>query len=441
MSGINGRQEIADEAVRSVLRTQYDGVTALRLDSPPGAGKTGVVERLAVQSMASFDERCMVVTETNEQAFDLSRRCATYFPKLPFTLMVRKTLRVPEGLEQIPNLNVARSSGDVPRGPCIVIANARKWSWSDVGHFDSQIIDEAFQLPDYGFHQVAGMADRFVLVGDPGQIAPVVTCEIERWRCDASGPHVPAPSALTARHPDVLRMSLPMSRRLVADTVRFVQPAFYPQLPFEALSLDGERQLLTTAAGGMKLDRLIQLAEAGASVVQVELPSLITGEADEQLSDSIVEMISRLLVRGAFIQDEVGERPLVPSMIGVACAHTSQVNAVRERLPPHCGDVLVETAHRFQGLEREVMLVHHPLSGRADADSFHLDAGILCVMMSRHRVACFMFARSGIEELLSRHAPSGDRVLGSQTDEEFEGWRAHRSILERLRHEQRIIAV
>src|ERR1044072_2665525 len=274
MSLINGRQHIADEAVRSVLRTQYDGVSALRLDSPPGAGKTGVVERLAVQCMASFDERCMVVTETNEQAFDLSRRCATYFPKLPFTLMVRKTLRVPEGLEQIPNLNVARSSGEVPGGPCIVIANARKWSWSDVGHFDSQIIDEAFQLPDYGFHQVAGMADRFVLVGDPGQIAPVVTCEIERWRCDASGPHVPAPSALTARHPDVLRMSLPMSRRLVADTVRFVQPAFYPQLPFEALSLDGERRLLTTAAGGMKIDRLIQLVEAGASVVQVELPSL-----------------------------------------------------------------------------------------------------------------------------------------------------------------------
>lgn len=441
MSEINGRQQIADEAVRSVLRTQYDGLTALRLDSPPGAGKTGVVERLAVQSMASFDERCMVVTETNEQAFDLSRRCATYFPNLPFTLMVRKTLRVSEGLERIPNLIIARSSGEVPRGPCIVIANARKWSWSDVGHFDCQIIDEAFQLPDYGFHQIAGMANRFVLVGDPGQIAPVVTCEIERWRCDAAGPHVPAPNALTARHPDILRMSLPMSRRLVADTVRFVQPAFYPQLPFEALSADGERRLLTAAAGGMELDRAIQLAEGGASVVQVELPSLITGEVDEELADAIVETISRLLARGASIMDGVSERPLVPSMIGVACAHTSQVNAVRERLPANCGDVLVETAHRFQGLEREVMLVHHPLSGRADADTFHLDSGILCVMMSRHRVVCFMFARSDIEELLSRHAPSGDRVLGSQSDEEFEGWRAHRSILERLRHEQRIIRV
>jgi hypothetical protein len=188
----------------------------------------------------------------------------------------------------------------------------------------------------------------------------------------------------------------------------------------------------------MKVDRAIQLAESGASVVQVELPSLITGEVDEQLADAIVEMILRLLARGASTMDGVSERPLIPCMIGVACAHTSQVNAVRERLPANCGDVLVETAHRFQGLEREVMLVHHPLSGRADADTFHLDAGILCVMMSRHRVACFMFARSGIEELLSRHAPSGDRVLGSDKDEEFEGWLAHRSLLEGLRREKRI---
>jgi hypothetical protein len=202
---------------------------------------------------------------------------------------------------------------------------------------------------------------------------------------------------------------------------------------------DGERRLVTAAAGGTNLDQVIQLSERGASVVQIELPPLVTGEVDEQLADSIVQLITRLLARGASIIEADGERVLRPNMIGVACAHTSQVNAVRERLPQQCGDVLVETAHRFQGLEREIMLVHHPLSGRADADTFHLDAGILCVMMSRHRVACFMFARAGIADLLHRHAPTGDRVLGSDRDEEFEGWRSHRSILEGLRREDRVI--
>jgi hypothetical protein len=42
------------------------------------------------------------------------------------------------------------------------------------------------------------------------------------------------------------------------------------------------------------------------------------------------------------------------------------------------------------------MLVYHPLSGRVDASAFHLDAGRLCVALSRHRVVCFVFARAGI---------------------------------------------
>jgi trehalose/maltose hydrolase-like predicted phosphorylase len=50
--------ELADNAVRRVLETQWDGVPAVRLDSPPGAGKTGIVERLAVQSLGLLHERC-----------------------------------------------------------------------------------------------------------------------------------------------------------------------------------------------------------------------------------------------------------------------------------------------------------------------------------------------------------------------------------------------
>jgi hypothetical protein len=62
-------------------------------------------------------------------------------------------------------------------------------------------------------------------------------------------------------------------------------------------------------------------------------------------------------------------------------------------------------------------------------------------MFSRHRVACFLVARDGIEDLLLRYAPSGDRVLGLPGDPEFEGWRAHLSVLEHLRGEGRTVAL
>jgi hypothetical protein len=173
--------------------------------------------------------------------------------------------------------------------------------------------------------------------------------------------------------------------------------------------------------------------------MQVELPALITGELDERLAETVVTLIVRLLQRSAEIYDGDTERHLEASMIGVVCAHVSQVNAVRERLPAEAADVLVETSDRFQGLERPVMLVYHPLSGRADANAFHLDAGRLCVMASRHRVVCFLITRAGIEDMLLRYAPSGDRVLGLDEDAEFNGWQAHLSIARRLRERNRVV--
>jgi hypothetical protein len=42
--------------------------------------------------------------------------------------------------------------------------------------------------------------------------------------------------------------------------------------------------------------------------------------------------------------------------------------------------------------------------------------------------------------MLLRHAPSGDRVLGSNEDTEFEGWLAHLTVLQGLRERSRVLA-
>lgn len=438
-------RELADAAARRVLQTQWTGEAAVRLDSPPGAGKTGIVERLAVQSLGLLRERCMVATQTNEQAFDLARRLATGFPRLSFYLLKRKDLTPPLNLQQARNLAIVEGFDEVPTGPCVVIANA--WKWSSIKHhsvaFDLQIVDEAFQLPDYRFQQIAGLARRYVLVGDPGQIAPVIACELERWKCDPAGPQVPCPVALTQRHEGVLRLSLPVSRRLVQDTVNFVQPAFYPRLPFTALSPNGARhlRLASPISGRQPIDRALEAAERGVSLAFMELPARITGELDEELASAIVQMTQRLIERSTRILDGPTTQELTPSMIGVVCAHVSQVNAVRERLPRSSSDVFVETADRFQGLEREVTLVHHPLSGRADASEFHLDAGRLCVMLSRHRTACWIFGRSGIKRQLLRCAPSGDRILGVKENPEYDGWRSHKQLIDSLEAQGRVFTL
>lgn len=431
-------QEAANAALDAVLDSQWQGVPALVLRSPPGAGKTGVAQRVALQSATYLQQRCMVATQTNEQAYDLTRRLVTNAAGLPIYMFAKQGLNLPDDLRNEARLRIVQRTGDLPQEPSITIGNAAKWSWIDTEDtlFDVQIVDEAFQLPDYKFQLISNLAARHVLIGDPGQINPFVNCEIERWRCDPAGPQVSCPAALVKRHPTVLQLALPVSRRLNADTVRIIQPAFYPDMPFRAMSFD--RSIDFNVAGIMPFDAALDGVAGGASIVMVELPPQITGEADGELAQELVGSIRRLLMRGARMSDDGRISEVTPRDIGVVCAHVSQVNAVRERLGPGMADVFVETANRFQGIERPFMFVHHPLSGRADATAFHLDAGRLCVMLSRHRIGCWIFGRQGMSEQLTRFAPAGDRALGIDDDPEYHGWRAHLTLLAALSRASRI---
>jgi hypothetical protein len=434
-------EELARQSLERVLATQWDQAPAVVVNSGPGAGKTGIVERVAALTLARLRERCMIATQTNEQAFDLARRLANRYTSFDTHLLTRDGLPIPPNVAALARLRIVHAPRQIPEGACVVIANAAKWSWIDVHEpmFDVQLVDEAFQLPDYKFQLIAGLARRYVHVGDPGQIDPLIRCELERWRSDPAGPHVPAPTALRQRHANLPVINLPVSRRLVADTVAFVQPAFYPGLPFEALG--GQRSLRFGLPGLLPIDKPLDAAARGASMSFIELPACIVGEADEQLASVLVGAVRRLLERRALVANDGEPQPISAEMIGITCAHVSQVSAIRELMGRELDGVLVETANRFQGLERPIMFVYHPLSGRADANAFHLDAGRLCVMVSRHRVACFVLGREGITRQLLRYAPVGDRALRIAGDSEFRGWQAHLHLMEALTRAGRIYPI
>src|SRR5205823_12534211 len=102
--------------------------------------------------------------------------------------------------------------------------------------------------------------------------------------------------------------------------------------------------------GTTDIDRVIDRAEDGESILYVELPALVTGEVDQEVAETIASAIIRLFQRGANVIDGGLRRQLAPRDVGVTCAHITQVNAVRERLPDDLAAVEVETANRFQGL-------------------------------------------------------------------------------------------
>src|SRR5205085_9079724 len=89
-------QQRADQAIEQVLQSQVCGKPLSLVLSPPGAGKTGIVERAAALEAGYRYGRSAIATQTNEQAFDVAQRMRAGFPRQRITLFVKEELSVPD---------------------------------------------------------------------------------------------------------------------------------------------------------------------------------------------------------------------------------------------------------------------------------------------------------------------------------------------------------
>jgi hypothetical protein len=135
-----------------------------------------------------------------------------------------------------------------------------------------------------------------------------------------------------------------------------------------------------------------------------------------------------------------GETALVPENIGYTDAHVASNEAVRRHLRAMgIPGVHATTPEIWQGQERQVMIAKHTLSGVRRFGEFELQTGRICVMTSRHRLACILVGRDGIGDALEAHDhncadwPSGAESL------EWTGWRAHRTLWTDLEAKGRVI--
>lgn len=443
------RLAAAEEAVRHVLRLREAGAPAVIVNSAAGAGKTTLVTDAAAHAAGLLRERALVATYTNAQAFDVAHRLADRYRRVPVTLFTRARRSIPPVVRAHSRITVVSSPGDLPHESSVVIANVAKLRESALGPgaFDVIITDEAYQVADYVYAPVAALANAHLTVGDPGQIDPVITSSTTRWQSDPAGAHVAAPRALLARHPGLPVVSLPVTRRLVRDTVHFVREAFYPTLAFGAVAGAAERRLtFRRLATHAPIDEAFRLLERGASIAAVELPAAPPVRDDTEVATAIVRIAERLFARGAHVLSDLDEgplaRPLAFEDVAVVCAHREQVTAVQARLPMWLRDrVLVETANRLQGLERRVSIVWHPLSGRSRTTAFGMNLGRFCVALTRHSVGCLVVGRAGIERMLDRAPAPEAPPLGVEEHLAYEGLRAHRTLLRRLRQLGRVVRV
>lgn len=420
-----------EEVVNRILVAQERVVS---VDSPPGAGKSELVLEVADRGTVTRSEPIGIISQTNEQADDLTVRLARRF-KHDGRLVGRL-----HSAKHQPPLRVAgatvRVSQDVDqlRACSVIIAPAKKWAFAR-GDWDLGIIDEAYQMRSDALLPIGERFGRLLAVGDPGQLDPFTTGDARLVRGLPTSPLETAAETLHRNHPHQV-VNLPLSWRLTRTAAEVVSPSFYAR-PFQSAVAEGERALELGRARGSRADPFWDAA-AAAGWVLAEMPPAHTRRTDPEAIELLGDLVEGLLSRGAAVRDDSGTRIVGPADIAVGVVHRDQRTAARaaiderlRRLGLAPGGVAVDTANRLQGREFEVTVAWHPLSGRRDASAFHLEAGRLCVLLTRHRQACIVVAREGIGDALRRY-PATDPVTVSEPFPLVDGWEANLSVLDHL---------
>lgn len=419
------------ERLREFLRSEE---RLCVVKAPPGSGKSyNLLE--ALDAAVEDDYRIAIAAQTNNQVDDLCKRFCDRYPGEIVIRFSGATYQRPDDLPR--EVHVITDKKMLPGGPCIVVGTVAKMGLVDIVNLhDLLFIDEAWQMTWADFLTLRDVAERYVMIGDPGQIPPTVTVEVDRWEVSAVAPHAPAPEVVLGNpelHDIATILELDVCRRLPEDSVALVRN-FY-DFKFDAFARPGERFLrpVKKLDQSRPVDRAVELLGRHSTVILTH-PTGDDGvpvDPDEELAEIVASVAVRLLELGCVFSAEPGDvskpRTLEPGHIGIVSTHNLMNTAIEKALPAKLrsgNGIKITTPERWQGLERPVMIAVHPLSGVTVPSSFDLETGRLCVMASRHQSACIFVTRDHVGETLDTHLPVADQALG-QADIVGRGHKQH----------------
>ncbi|MEU1159120.1 AAA family ATPase, partial [Streptomyces sp. NPDC005918] len=303
----------AARATAAILHDTLHGThRGVVVDSPPGAGKSTLVVRAALE-LAAAGRPLMIIAQTNAQVDDLVLRLAEKDPELPVgRLHSSDPDPYDKALDDLANVRKSTKPGDLA-GLDVVISTAAKWAHVKVEQLDAPwghaIVDEAYQMRSDALLAVAGLFERALFVGDPGQLDPFSIVGADQWAGLSYDPSASAVTTLLAHNPELPQHRLPVSWRLPASAAPLVSDAFYPYTPFRSGTGHGDRALrFAVASDGSGPDRVIDEAAASGWGL-LELPARNTPRTDPAAVRALAQVVRRLLDRGGAATSERGPDP------------------------------------------------------------------------------------------------------------------------------------
>lgn len=368
---------------------------------PPGTGKTQVLSRL-IREFIRRGKRVLVTCPTNI-ALD---RVLIALIKTGFRNFVR--IGLPHNCSQEFLEMIRSTAGPSPHmgqlasgvkdfgqframisGMALIGATAYQCASNPIflkQRFDVVVIDEAGQLDEPASLAPLAVADKFILCGDHLQLPPVVRSSRANDAGPAQGLEISLFERLFVTSPPEHISSLSVQYRMNSEVQDIPSRLFYDG-KLEAANEVARRRLRISGDIG-KPDYLREIIDPETPVIFVDVRGGIdSGKARPEEAEVAYDIVRALTNAG------------VPaSEIGVITPYRAQQSLVSQKISEIKGhsDISVDTVDRFQGGEREVIIMS--LARSDSVTSFLADPKRLNVSLSRARSKLILLGRASVLE-------------------------------------------
>ncbi|NPD87290.1 MAG: AAA family ATPase [Asgard group archaeon] len=334
--------QIQNQAIERILGTQ----NYCLIQGPAGTGKTYVIAKAAI-TLANKGEKVLLAAFTNRAVDNICKYLLENgyngFVRLGETHSIQSEIRN-FTLKAYKEKNVDRSITKILEDIPIIVSTTSTISnpiFEKMG-IQTVIIDEASQMTETTVLSALIEGDRFVLVGDHKQLPPV----IQNPKVLQEGLGISIFERLANAYSGDIHL-LTRQFRMNEKLIEFSNNEFY----------DGKLESFDEGISSQSLSNLTNFKEKFETLKNAEiynpenplvfLPTKGVFVHDKKLNKEEARIISEVV-------PNLQKLGLEKEQLGIICPYRGQVSEIRRNLPTA---ITVDTVDRFQGSDREIIII------------------------------------------------------------------------------------